>query len=184
MRCIACRPLLEGFLAGHLRPRQAYAVRGHLKTCAECAALLEETKIVDALLSTSAAVNLPADFTGAAMDQVRAMPAPRRKHPAAWAFVIIYLAAAWFAGFVWLALTGQSAGELAAAIVRRSSSFAAGLGSLAGSGHIFGRNASVVLAFGLGVLFLDVAFLLALLVVYRVLRPRLAAHVSATPEVS
>ena len=184
MRCSSCKPLLDRYLAGALRPRQRFAVREHLAQCAQCAALHEQTKIVDALLITSPTLELAPDFTGAAMAEVRAMPAPRSAHPAPWAFLIVYLTAAWFAGFVWLTVTGQSVQPVAAAMLRRAASVMSLLGSLAGSGHALGRNTATVLAFGLGVLLLDFALLMALLVTYRVIRPHLVAQVASTPEVS
>jgi len=176
--------MLEHYLAGGLRPRYAFAVREHLARCPECAALLQETKVVDALLATAPTVELASDFTVAAMDQVRAMAAPRRARPSPWAFLIVYLAAVWFAGFIWLTVTGQSVTGVTAAIVRHVAAVGSMVGSLAGSEHTLGHHAATVLAFGLVVLLLDVVLLIGLFIVHRVLRPHLAARVAGTPEVS
>jgi anti-sigma factor RsiW len=50
VNCATCKERLSGYLDGELSDRDASALRGHLRTCAECrAAAAEEAAIVDQL---------------------------------------------------------------------------------------------------------------------------------------
>ena len=81
MRCSSCEPLFDRFLEGTLTPREQSEVAAHVRSCTGCALLLEELKVVDALLFTTQAAELPINFTFAVMAETRTMPPPKwREH--------------------------------------------------------------------------------------------------------
>lgn len=95
MRCSSCEPLLDAYLEGTLRPREARAVAAHVRACGDCAALLRELRIIDALLTTARAPNVAPDFTATVVSAVRAtQPRTPRRRPVA-AALLLYLAIAW-----------------------------------------------------------------------------------------
>jgi len=107
MRCSSCEPLLARYWERALDPRQAARVEAHLRTCAHCTKLLDEIKVVDALLVTTNAPELPANFTAAVIHATTA-PRPRRSRALLWTSVIAYVVLAWMVIFVWFALEAHT----------------------------------------------------------------------------
>ena len=77
MRCSSCEPLLDRYLEGTLTPRGMIDTAAHIKSCGACARLVDEVKVVDALLFTTDVPELPANFTFAVMAEARSLPAPK-----------------------------------------------------------------------------------------------------------
>lgn len=183
MRCSSCEPLIDRYVEATLSPRRMIEVGKHLRECASCAAILEELKVVDALLATTRVPELPENFTFAVMAETGSMPAPRaRQHPI-WSFLALYLAAAWVASVLGIAFSGASP----AALLSRLWSTLAGAGTAAsvlsaGASHGLTHSTPTLAAFGAGVLVIDAALAAAVALVYFVVRPRLAARLASASE--
>ena len=181
MRCSSCEPLFDRFLEGTLTPRELSEVATHVRLCAHCALLLEELKVVDALLFTTQAAELPLNFTFAVMAEARTLPAPKWREHRIWSFVALYVTAAWVAAIIGVALSGVSLAKVAGAVAGGADDFARAIG--AGFAGV-GQNAPALATFGAGVLFIDLALAAVVAVSYFVIRPRLAAHLASVSEAS
>jgi len=181
VRCSSCEPLFDRFLEGTLTPRELSEIATHVRSCARCALLLEELKVVDALLFNTQTPELPANFTFAVMAETRTLPAPALREHRIWSFVALYVTAAWVAAIAGLMISGANlatiAGAVAAGVIR--------FGHAAGTGFAgIGQGAPTLATFGAGVLFIDLAVAAAVALLYFVVRPRLAAHLASTSEAS
>ncbi|HEY8322771.1 MAG TPA: zf-HC2 domain-containing protein [Candidatus Baltobacteraceae bacterium] len=179
MRCSSCEPLLADYLEGTLRARRMAVVARHVHGCAGCTALVEELKVVDALLATATVPSLPENFTFAVMAHARSMPVPVRRLMPVWMAVGAYLLAVWLLAGGWFLLRGTGA---IAAVERALAPFGSGLIALAdaglGAGHALAPDPIAVGAIVGGVLLLDVLALAGLFYFYRHVRPRRLASVS------
>jgi len=72
LTCTAVRERISAFLDGELSAERAEAVRGHLATCAQCAAWHAELAATDRLLDRAGAIAPADDFTAAVLARVRA----------------------------------------------------------------------------------------------------------------
>ncbi len=173
MRCSSCEPLLDAYLEAALPRRRAFAVGAHLRTCEDCAALLQELRVVDALLTTARAPAVAADFTATVVSATAAAPRScgRRGSPLALALVV-YVALAWmlaaFAVARW-----HSLGALPQRIAALGRPDAAALAAVA---RALAPATPVAAAVVTGVLLLDVLLLAMLFFGYRRLRPLLAFY--------
>jgi anti-sigma factor RsiW len=179
MRCSSCEPLLDRYLEGTLTPRQMIDTAAHIRSCAACASLIEEVKVVDALLFTTDTPELPTNFTFAVMAETRSLPAPKPLQHRLWSFVTLYLTAAWIAALVLFLASGASLTKIGGAI-------AAGFGglaqSLSGGAAGIAHGAPALATFSVGVLSVDLALAAAAAAVYFLIRPRLAAHLASASE--
>jgi anti-sigma factor RsiW len=172
--CSSSEDLFEAYLDGTLLPAQRARLLTHLAACGACKGMLEELRVVDALIASPRHVDLPANFTFATMAEVRSLPRPHATDAPVYAYVVSYLVAAWLligAGFLFAATAMRAFGETALDV---SASFARVFGIV---GHASARIAGDFGALGpvLGVVIvLDVAVVLALVVGFTVVRPRLA----------
>ena len=185
MRCSSCEPLLDRYIEGTLKPRQMIDIGAHVRECATCQGLLDEVKMIDGLLATTRIPELAQNFTFAVMAEVNSMPAPRaRQHPV-WSFLALYSAAAWVAVVLAMAFTHTAPRAAIAAIGFQLGRAGAAFGAL-GSGVSQGAAHTVpaLAAFGAGVLLIDIALAAAVALLYFVVRPRLAARLASTSEVS
>jgi len=179
VRCSSCEPLLDRYLEGTLSPRQMIDIGEHVRTCASCARLLEEVKVIDALLFTTDVPELPNNFTFAVMAEARSLPAPKPLQHRLWSFVTLYLTAAWIAALALFAASGASLTKIGAAT-------AAGFGSLtqsfSGGASGVAHGAPALATFSVGVLSVDLALAAVAATVYFLVRPRLAAHLASVSE--
>ena len=110
MHCSSFKPLLDEYVDGMLPSRKNALVAAHLAGCAECSALLEELRVVDALLVMPRILEPAPNFTFKVMAEVRSLPRPqvhRRTH--ALGVTAAYLAFAWaFIGAFFLLGDGAS----------------------------------------------------------------------------
>jgi len=180
MRCSWCEVRLDEYLEGGLAPRARAALRAHLEACAQCRQLLERARIVDGLLHTNRPAPIPADFTAAVMVRVRAMPAPAPMHRTLWHLAAAYLVGAWavvaaallFVRFGW---SSAQTARIAAAAGGAAQALTHGL-------HSLWPAAPIAASLGVTVLSIDVMLLAAIVVFYRMVRPRLAAVLAPAGE--
>lgn len=96
MRCSSCEAHLDRYVEGTLPHARMALLRTHLQDCASCSAMLEELRVVDALLATARRTEPAANFTFAVMAEVRSMPQPK---PRTWRRTLLlgaaYVVAAW-----------------------------------------------------------------------------------------
>ncbi len=116
MNCCWCEERFERLLDGLLTAAETARLRAHVDACDPCRGLLEELRVVDALLLEPRAVDLPANFTFATMADVRALPQPHVAPPPVAACLASYLVAAWSltgAAFLIAPSAVRAAGETA-----------------------------------------------------------------------
>ncbi|MFN2450466.1 MAG: anti-sigma factor [Candidatus Baltobacteraceae bacterium] len=172
MHCSSCEPLLDRYLEATLTPRRMAQVGAHVAQCAHCRALLQEVKIIDALLFTTRVPELPHNFTFAVMADVQAMPAVRAPAHRLWSFLAIYSAAAWLAVILGIALTGTNPAALLAAAGRQLQHLSAQGGALFA---LLPHTSPALATFGFGVLAMDAVLAGLVAALYFGVRPRLAA---------
>jgi hypothetical protein len=133
VNCSWSEERFEGLLDGTLLPAERGRVLAHVDACDACRSLLEELRVVDALLLAPRAVDPAPNFTFATMAEIRTLPAPRRRRPRIAAYVVCYVVAAWLvigAGVLLDAPTLRAWGETAL-----DAMLTAG-GALAGIAHV------------------------------------------------
>ena len=176
MSCSSSEDLFEAYLDGTLVPAQRARLLAHLAGCGPCKGVLEELRVVDALISSPRHVELPANFTFATMAEVRSLPRPHATSAPVYAYLVSYLVAAWLligAGFVFAATAMRAFGETALDV---SASLARMVGIVGHAGaRIAGDFGPLGSLLGAAIV-LDVAVVLALVVGFTVVRPRLAEH--------
>ncbi|MGH7715058.1 MAG: anti-sigma factor family protein [Vulcanimicrobiaceae bacterium] len=164
MRCNTSEKLFDGLLDGTLSPLQRRNIDLHLQACARCTSVLEELRVIDALLLTPRLLEPAPNFTQKTMAEIRSVPAPKVAAPRLplWVAFGTYLFASWLGIGIWIAFGRPDAhGLLLLALgtldhVSRAfhdvvSAVAAGLGSTAIAG-------GVALVLGIDVLLVTLAF--------------------------
>lgn len=184
MHCSSFEPLLDEFVDGTLSPLARARVLKHVEGCDHCRGLLEELRVVDALLLTPRQLEPAPNFTFRTMAEASAVPTPHVHRTPAFVVIAVYLAFAWLAIGAWFALGGPAAratlGFVGAQFVRYGQSFAE-LGPV--SNRLFGASTSDVgVAMG-AILALDLLLAFGL-VAFFVIRPRRMSRVAQPPESS
>jgi anti-sigma factor RsiW len=105
MRCSTSENLFDGLLDGTLSALQRHKVEVHLEKCARCTSVLEELRVIDALLLTPRLLEPAPNFTQKTMAEIRTMPAPQPATPRLplWAAFGMYLFASWLGIGLWIA---------------------------------------------------------------------------------
>jgi hypothetical protein len=176
VNCSWCEERFEGFLDGVLAAGERAHLVHHVDACDDCRALLEELRVVDALLLTPRTVELATNFTFATMAELRSMPLPRPRRLPVNAYVVSYLVAAWSligASFLIAPTTILAAGETTFDVAHNVLVAAGGLGHVAIHLGDRGDVSSWTTVAG-GVLIADAAIALALVFGLRAVRPRIA----------
>ncbi|MBV8749299.1 MAG: zf-HC2 domain-containing protein [Candidatus Eremiobacteraeota bacterium] len=174
MTCSSSEALFEAYLDDTLLPAQRARLLGHLKSCGACKGVLDELRVVDALLVSPREVELPPNFTFAAMAEIRSLPRPTVSSAPVFAYLISYLVAAWLligAGFLLAGSTMRAFGETA---LDASAHIVHPLAAIAQSGT---RTLGDLGTFGAvlgGAVVLDVVVAAAMIFGVMVVRPRLA----------
>jgi anti-sigma factor RsiW len=168
--------LLDEFVDGTLSNSAHARVEAHVATCADCASLLEELRVVDALLVSPRILEPAPNFTFAVMADVRTMHAPHPHHRISFAALGAYIVFAWIAigGFFFF---GGHTARLALASLG-----GVGSASLHGSailvravGHVFGaRTLDITAAMG-ALLGFDLLAAAAVFVAFGYVRSRRAS---------
>lgn len=172
MTCSWSEERFERFLDGNLGASERARLLTHVERCNACSGLLEELRVVDALLLAPRTVELPENFTFATMADVRAMPPPCPLRTPLAASLIAYVVAAWsLAGAAVLiapnAVLGAGRNVLAGAVTV--------LAALAGIQHAIAQlgdrgDVSSWTTVAGGVVIADGIVLVAVVAVVRVLR--------------
>lgn len=178
MRCSSCEPLLDAYLEASLPPRQGGAVARHLRSCGRCRALLQELRVIDALLETARPPgSVGADFTASVVTAARvAAPHARRRIP--FGFVLLaYLVVAW--ALVFVAARSHTLNDLAATLVLSERHGFAALGAAV---RALAPATPLAAAAMTGVLLLDLLLLCALAYGYRRVRPLMTTYLMRGPR--
>ncbi|GAC1403788.1 MAG: hypothetical protein NVSMB64_06060 [Candidatus Velthaea sp.] len=175
MNCRSSEARFEPFLDGELVPRERVELIAHVEACAACRSLLEELRVVDALLLEPRDVQLAPNFTFATMAEVRALPAPRVDRSPMAAYIVSYLVAVWLIVAAAFVLSPNVVHLLGAMLFDIASSIANALGGLT---HVLarslGRDGNALPAVVSGLLVLDITLALAFGAALAYVRPRLA----------
>jgi anti-sigma factor RsiW len=164
MRCSTSEKLFDGMLEGTLTALQRRNVGAHLEQCARCTSVLEELRVIDALLLTPRFLEPAPNFTQKAMAEIRTMPAPQ---PATarlplWAAFGMYLLASWLGIGLWIAFGRPDAHALlmlALGLLDHTSSAFRDVGRAVAAGIGSTGIASIVaLVLGVDVLLISLAF--------------------------
>lgn len=173
MSCSWSEDRFEAYLDGTLAPRERGRLLTHLRGCGPCTGILEELRVVDALLAVPRHVDLPENFTFATMAEVRTLPRPSVSSVPALAYVASYLFVAWIAigaGFIFAPNSMRALFETA---VDASASMLRTLALLGHAGtRVLDDLGTAPSLFGAAII-VDVAVVTALVLGFRFLRPRL-----------
>ena len=174
MSCSSSEALFEAYLDDTLLPARRARLLAHLANCGRCKGVLEELRVVDALIASPRAVELPENFTFATMAEVRSLPRPHVSPAPLYAYLVSYLVASWLligAGFLLAPSTLAAFGETA---LDGSAQLARTFGLVGHAGaRALGDFGSLGTLLGAAIV-LDVAVVLALVVGFTIVRPRLA----------
>jgi anti-sigma factor RsiW len=174
VNCSSFEDRFEEYLDGTLAPTARVRLRAHLDGCGRCQGVFEELRVVDALIAAPRAVELPENFTFATMAEVRALPRPHGSSAPVVAYLVSYLVAAWLligAGFLLAGNVMRAFGETALDL---AGSLARSFGTLGHAGaRLVGDFGGLGAVLGTA-LVLDLAVVLALVVGFTVVRPRIA----------
>jgi anti-sigma factor RsiW len=175
VNCTSAERAFEAFLDGTLAARERTALLAHVDACDPCRGLLEELRVVDALLLTPREIALPQNFTFATMAEVRAQPRPQRPPSRAGAFAVAYLAAAWMLIGAVALLAPQTMHILAVSTLAFSRSVVDAFGGAGGAiASLFGRSPAAVPLAALAALAFEVVLAAGIGGAIRYVRPRLA----------
>ena len=176
VRCSSCEPLLDRYVEGTLTPREMARVSAHLRTCPHCESLLTELRVVDALLATTAPVELAPNFTFAVMAEARSTAIRPYRPLSLWAVLTFYIVGAWIAlSGLYVALGGRVP-YLAAAGRALAQAATQNLGVVSAAARGLSPATPVVLGGVIGILLVDALLLAGALFLYRAARMRLAAR--------
>ena len=178
VRCSSCESLLDRYVEGTLNARDMARVSTHLRTCEHCEELLTELRVVDALLATTAPVELAPNFTFAVMAEARTTPLRVRRPLSLWAVLTFYIVGAWIALSGLYAIFGTRVPYLAAAGGALAHATTQNLGALSATARHLSAATPFVLGGAIGILLLDALLLAGALFLYRAAHARLAARAS------
>lgn len=177
MSCSSSEALFEAYLDDTLVPAQRAKLLRHLSGCGRCKGVLDELRVVDALLAGPRQVELPPNFTFATLAEVRSLPRPHVSSQGfVAAYLVSYLVAAWLlvgAGFL---LAGSAMRALGETALDTSAQLVHTFGAIGSAGARVAGDFGSLTAFLGAAIVLDVAVVLALVVGFTVVRPRLAEH--------
>lgn len=183
MRCSSFEPSLTDFVEGALGPAEHARVLSHTDECDGCRALLQELRVIDALLLTPRQLDPAPNFTIKTMVEVRALATPRIRRTPALGVVVTYLAFAWTIIGAWLAFGGGAAHETLASAGALLTRYGIDLAALAAMTlQLFGHSTLGVTALMGMVVVLDVVAGVMLAVLYTAVRPRLAKRLARITE--
>ena len=181
MHCSSFEPLLDEYVDGALTPREHGLVATHVANCADCAALLQELRVIDALLLTPRALEPAPNFTFKAMAEVRSMHRPHVHHVPHLPVIGAYLAFAWTAIALFFLIDGAAARGVFDTLRAISIRYWDGFGSLVtATSHLFGAQTLSVTAAMSALLALDAVLALALAGYFYMGRARRARSGEAT----
>ncbi len=176
MTCSWCEERFERYLDGLVTDAERTRLLSHVDDCANCRSLLEELRVVDALLLGPNAVELPPNFTNATMAEVQALPKPQACRIPVLASLVSFTVAAWAligVAFVLAPTTMIAFGELSLDVAHDVLSALGGIGRAIGHLGSRGDLASWTTVAG-GVVIADAIVLVAVVAALRFARPLIA----------
>jgi anti-sigma factor RsiW len=174
MSCSSTEALFEGFLDGQLSAAQHGRVIAHVDRCGACRGILEELRVVDALLTQPRQVQLAPNFTFAIMAEARAVGAPAPYRAPVRAYLVSYLAAAWLIAGAAMLFAPQTMHALGGTLLDIARSVAEAVGGLgAVIARLLGRGGTVLTAALLALLGVDILLVTGFGFALRYVRPRL-----------
>jgi anti-sigma factor RsiW len=166
----------ERFLDGELGPAERAHFVAHVDACDPCRSLLEELRVVDALLLQPRAIDPAPNFTFKTMAEVRALPQPAARRDRLPAYLVCYVVAAWLligAGFVLAPQTMHALSETALDVARTVAVALGGVWHVAIHLGDRGELASWT-TFAGGIVLVDLMLVIAIVASARVAAPWLA----------
>lgn len=182
MRCSYFKARLDAYIDGELGPRERALIATHVAACAECAALLEELRMIDALLLRPRRLEPAANFTFKVMADARALPGPRVHHVPTLPVLVTYIVFAWatIGAFLWWG--GSTARSMLAMLGASAQQFGFAVGVLTTSvGHLFGAQTPDVTRTMGAILGGDVVLAGAVVGLYALRRARRSAARASEP---
>lgn len=181
MNCSSSEEHFEALIEGTLAPTVRKELLAHVDRCTACGGILEELRVVDALLLAPREAQLAPNFTFKVMAELTAQPIPRPRRAPLAAFLVSYIVAAWML----VGLIELVAGPRTHALVGSTQSalrvlLAAVTGVTNGAARGFSHGFGSVTALLGGVLVLDLALAAAVAIAYFVIRPRIAERIAAS----
>ncbi|MBV8530968.1 MAG: zf-HC2 domain-containing protein [Candidatus Eremiobacteraeota bacterium] len=171
MRCFSCEPLLDAFLEGTLRRSQAREVAAHVRECVGCDELLQELRVVDALLTTARPTGgVTPGFTAGVVSATRATQTRLPRRPPLPLLLLLYLVVAWSLAALAMLRSNELLRTVAVFIAmeeRNAAALGAALRALAPATPLVAAAVTVVLL-------IDLFLLCALFYGYQRLRPLIA----------
>jgi hypothetical protein len=175
VRCSSCEPLLDDCLEATVSPRQRRDVAHHLRSCPACNALLEELRVVDALLATARSPGrVGSGFTAAVVSATAAAPLNPSRRIALWVPLLAYLSVAW----ALLAFAALDARGVAGLFQRLAAWGEGGLAAIAAGLRAVAPETGIAAAAVTGVLLVDLLLLAGIVYGYRRLRPMLTLYLA------
>ena len=174
MNCSSTESASNGFSTGNCPPHEHVRVIAHVDALHRLPGLLEELRVVDALLTQPREVQLAPNFTFATMAEARAVHAPAPYRAPVRAYLVSYLAAAWLiagAAMLFAPQTMRALGGTLVDIARTIFDAVGGLGTVIA--RLLGRGGNVVTAALLALLVIDILLVAGFGFALRYLRPRL-----------
>jgi predicted anti-sigma-YlaC factor YlaD len=184
MRCSSCEPLLDEYVEGLIAPAARARIDAHLAECLDCRELLEELRVIDALLLQPRAIEPAPNFTFAVMAEVRSQPPPHVPKGPGLAVFAAYLAFAWVAIALWFVLGGAASQSTLAFVAAAFARFGVVAAALVGTGSSLFGHATIGVSAAMGlILVLDIVLAAVLGLGFFVVRSRRAARFAASSEV-
>jgi hypothetical protein len=174
MNCSSAEALFDRFLDGELSSGQRSGLVTHIDTCGVCRGVIEELRVVEAVLAEPRGVRLAPNFTFATMAEVRALRVPHHRRPPLRAYLVSYLAGMWLLCGAAFLIAPQSMHALGGTTLAVARDIADAIGAVGGViGRVFGRGGNVLSACLGGLLALDAIVLVGFGLALRYVRPRL-----------
>jgi predicted anti-sigma-YlaC factor YlaD len=174
MSCSLAEALFELFLDGELAAVQSERLIAHVDRCPTCRGVLEELRVVDALLLGPRRIDLAPNFSFAVMAEARALPPPAPYRAPIRAYLVSYLAAAWMlagAAALFAPQTMRAVGAATLGLMRGAADAVSALVAVAG--RSFGHDGSVLTAVLGALLTFDVALVAGFGFALKYVQPRL-----------
>jgi anti-sigma factor RsiW len=173
MRCSSFEPQFDAYVDGGLSPQQRTRIAEHVDTCDDCRSLLEEFRVIDALLLVPRQLEPQPNFTFKVMAEVRCLPQPHAHRIAPLPVLATYVVFGWVAIGAFLVFGGAAARAMVAGIGAGLGHAGQQIGALAlAIEHLFGRETFDITAAMGALLGLDLLIASIVVVLYTTLRAR------------
>ncbi len=176
LRCSYSEARLDAYVDGELAPPERGRIAAHVAECPHCAGLLEEFRVIDALLLAPRRLEPAPNFTLKVMAEVRSLPPPHALGTSSFGVLATYVVFAWATIGAFLMWGGASARAMLATLGSGAQHYSHVFGNLTVvTGHLFGRQTTDVTAAMATVFAGDVVVAGAIIGAYALRRSRRAA---------